>query len=313
MNPRALLWAPLCTVLFLNPCPSQEAAEASAPPKIYDEQADAGQQIAAALAKARKENRRVLIQWGANWCGWCHKLHTLCKENPDISRELMYEYEVVLVDVGNFNKNLDVAQKFGAEIKAIPFLTVLAADGSVIKNQETGSLEEGPNHVPERVLGFLEEHESSPLDAEDVLAAGLARAASEDKTAFVHIGAPWCGWCHRLEDFMAQPEIAAILQKDFVDVKIDQDRMVHGAEVAARLRENRPGGIPWFTFMNGEGEQLSTSDAPQGNCGYPANAWEIAHFMEMLTKAGKRITAQERQQIMLALYANAIEIYSPAR
>ena len=38
---------------------------------LYDESADAKQQIAAALAKAKRENRRVLIQWGGNWCSWC--------------------------------------------------------------------------------------------------------------------------------------------------------------------------------------------------------------------------------------------------
>ncbi len=44
------------------------AKEQSATKKadIYDESADARQQIADALASAKKENRRVLIQWGAN-------------------------------------------------------------------------------------------------------------------------------------------------------------------------------------------------------------------------------------------------------
>src|SRR5262249_28045802 len=44
-------------------------------PKIYDESADGSQQINDALTAARKEHEVVLLQFGANWCGWCHKLH----------------------------------------------------------------------------------------------------------------------------------------------------------------------------------------------------------------------------------------------
>src|SRR5207247_11322608 len=68
--------------------------------KVYDENADAKQQIAAALTKAKKDNKRVLIQWGGNWCPWCIKLHNLYKSDKDIARKLLYEYEVVFVDAG---------------------------------------------------------------------------------------------------------------------------------------------------------------------------------------------------------------------
>ncbi|HEX5008967.1 MAG TPA: DUF255 domain-containing protein, partial [Planctomycetota bacterium] len=83
---------------------AQDAAAGVAPapakaakPAIYDEQADAHQQIATALLHAQKENRRVLIQWGANWCGWCHLLHELCASDKDLAHELLYEYDRVLV------------------------------------------------------------------------------------------------------------------------------------------------------------------------------------------------------------------------
>src|SRR5262249_51297263 len=51
------------------------AKEAKSPPPIYDEKTDAQATIKDALASAKKENRRVLIQWGANWCPWCHRIH----------------------------------------------------------------------------------------------------------------------------------------------------------------------------------------------------------------------------------------------
>jgi len=74
--------------------------------KVYDETADVKKDIAAALYKAKKENKRVLIQWGGNWCGWCVKLHDLFEQNRKIARKIMYEYEVVYVDLGKINKNI---------------------------------------------------------------------------------------------------------------------------------------------------------------------------------------------------------------
>src|SRR3954469_3660648 len=60
-----------------QPAPEKAPKAKAAKAAIYDESADARKNIASALAKAKRENQRVLIQWGANWCGWCHMLHDL--------------------------------------------------------------------------------------------------------------------------------------------------------------------------------------------------------------------------------------------
>src|SRR6186713_1931255 len=67
-----------------KPAPKPEAAPAPIPAPIYDEKADGAEQIAAALARAKRENRRVLVQWGANWCVWCRALHGLFKGDEAI-------------------------------------------------------------------------------------------------------------------------------------------------------------------------------------------------------------------------------------
>jgi thiol-disulfide isomerase/thioredoxin len=59
----------------------------------------------------------VLIQWGANWCGWCHLLHEKFKSDPKLAHELMYEYDVVLIDIGKGDKNMDLAEGYGADLK----------------------------------------------------------------------------------------------------------------------------------------------------------------------------------------------------
>src|SRR5437899_2541719 len=144
------------------PAGEQPKAEPAKVEKIYDEAADAQQLIDAALAKAKKNNRRVLIQWGANWCGWCRMLHGTFATDKAIQKKLQYEYDVVLVDVGQFDKNMERASKLGADLKkhGLPYLTVLGADGKVVANQDTGELElkgEVKGHDPDKVMKFLTE------------------------------------------------------------------------------------------------------------------------------------------------------------
>ncbi len=160
---------------------------------LYDEKADAEADIAAALAKAKQNNRRVLIQWGANWCGWCYELEECFTKDRDVRRKLLYEYDLVHVEVGRFDKNLDLAEKYGADLKnnGLPFLTVLDGDGKVLANQETGSLEEGKAHDPKRVLGFLTSHEAEPWKADDLLKAALAEVRETNTRLLVTFGAPW--------------------------------------------------------------------------------------------------------------------------
>lgn len=271
---------------------------------IYDEKAGARAQIAGALAKARLENRRVLVQWGANWCGWCHLLHDKFEKDSKVRRKLMYEYDVVLVDIGRFDKHMDLAAQYGADLKGngVPFLTVLDADGKVLANQETSSLEaptpEGkPGHDGEKVLAFLTSHQAPYLHAETVLEKGLAAAKAGDKSVFLHFGAPWCGWCHRLEAWMAREDIAPVLERDFVDVKIDLDRMEGSKSVLARYNTKGATGIPWFALLSPSGEAIVTSDGPKGNVGCPYEDHEIAWFLEMLRKAARTLTAAEIERL----------------
>ncbi|MCX6560702.1 MAG: thioredoxin family protein [Candidatus Aminicenantes bacterium] len=292
---------------------AQQAAPQAAPiaPEgpIYDEKADAKADIAAALARAAKENRRVLIQWGGNWCGWCRLLHKLFNENQAIAKVLLYEYDVVMVDIGNFNKNLDVADRYnkayteGFKSAGVPYLTVLDGAGNVVANQDTNSLEAGQGHDPKKVVDFLVKNKAAYLDASVLLAKGLAEAKASGRRVFMHFGAPWCGWCKKLEAWMAQPEIAALLKKDFVDLKIDQDRTNGGLVMKRDYPGAEKSGIPWFAALDLDGKVVATSTDSGANTGFPANAGEIAAFGGFLEKSAKRLTAADIQTLLASLTA----------
>jgi thiol:disulfide interchange protein len=143
----ALLTSLLCGPVLAADTPSKAT--------LYDEKADGTNQIADALAVAKKENKRVLLQFGANWCGWCHRLHKLFQTDEKIAAKLKEAYVVVLVDV-NKGHNDDVDKRYGHPTQhGLPVIVILDAEGKAMVTQDTGKLEEGDHHDPAKVLAFL--------------------------------------------------------------------------------------------------------------------------------------------------------------
>jgi thiol-disulfide isomerase/thioredoxin len=271
---------------------------------IYNETADGRADVHAALQRAAYDHKHVLVKFGGNWCGWCYKLDDLFHSDPEIARLLDSEYEVVLVDV---NSNRELLNEFDPDGRhSYPWLTVLDGSGQVLVNQNTGDLERGPEHDPERVLSFLTEWQPKPLDAAEVLTSALADAGRQNKRALVHLGAPWCGWCRVLDTFLREHQ--EVIGLDYVDVKIDLTRMTNAAELAQRLRGGQEGGIPWAAILDADGATLITSDGPQGNIGYPFQPHEIEHFVAMLNQ-----TRQHLREEQVASLRQDLEQYAQTR
>jgi thiol-disulfide isomerase/thioredoxin len=283
--------------------PGSRPASRPKRPDLYDTKTDGKVLVDKALAKAAKLDKRVLLVWGGNWCGWCHKLHEHFAKERETGKLLFNEYEVAWIDVGDAKtkRNEDLLAGYVEKLQGVPYLTVLDSAGKVLTNQETGALEEGDHHDAAKVKAFLEKWRVPPKDADTVFADALAKAKAESKLVFFHVSAPWCGYCHKLEEFAAKPEIAKILGADFVMLKIDNERMTHGADVEKRLRTEKSSGIPWIAFLDADGKKLATGDGPKGNIGCPWEPQEIAWFMGMLRKVRNRMTEEQLVELEAAL------------
>lgn len=97
------------------------------------------------------------------------------------------------VDIGRWDKNLDLAATYGAAFKdkGVPYLTILDAEGKVLANQETGALEEGDHHDPKKVLELLAKHRAPYLKAAELVSAARKQAVEQKKNLFLVFGAPW--------------------------------------------------------------------------------------------------------------------------
>lgn len=143
----------LATALFAEP----EYPKSG--PDIYDPQADGVELIAKAVTEAQSAKKHVLLDFGANWCPWCHKLHTLFTTNKAVAAALERDYVVVMIDVNmrkGVKRNANVNERYGNPInEGLPVLVVLDSEGIPLVTQETGALENGPDHDPAKVLAFL--------------------------------------------------------------------------------------------------------------------------------------------------------------
>ena len=67
---------------------------ATAADSLYHPKADARKEIALAVAKARAQNKQVLIQAGGNWCGWCIEFNRFVTKDTSLNSIIQSNYIV---------------------------------------------------------------------------------------------------------------------------------------------------------------------------------------------------------------------------
>jgi thiol:disulfide interchange protein len=123
---------------------------------IYSETANPEQDIAAGMAEARRNHKRVLLDFGGDWCGDCQVLDIYFHQAPN-DQLLNKNFVLVHVWIGHMDTNLDVAQKYGVPInRGVPALAVLTPQGKVLYSQATGQFADMRHMEPGSVTEFLD-------------------------------------------------------------------------------------------------------------------------------------------------------------
>src|SRR5215469_15611579 len=122
-------------------------------PNLYRADVNAQAEITQTLSEAGKEHKRVLLVFGANWCGDCYALDYGFHQ-PNIEPLLNANFKVVHVDVGRYDRNRDLAQKYQVDLeKGIPSLAVISPQGAVVYS--TAQFERARLMSEEDVIQFL--------------------------------------------------------------------------------------------------------------------------------------------------------------
>ena len=122
---------------------------------LYSETADPAADIKAGLAQAKREHKRVILDFGGDWCGDCQVLYIYFHDKtnaPLIARHFI----IVPIFIGQMDRNLDVAKKYSVPVeKGVPALAVLDAHGKLLYSQQTGQFGHMRDMSSKSVTEFL--------------------------------------------------------------------------------------------------------------------------------------------------------------
>ena len=147
MKTRFALLSPLLAVLF--------AASAVAAPDIYPAPEQAPADVTAALQTASATHRRIVLDFGGNWCPDCRVLDHYFHDGANLAL-LEASFVLVHVNIGRVDRNLDIAERYEIPLKkGVPALAVLDTDGTLLFSQKGGEFEAMRGMQSSAVTEFL--------------------------------------------------------------------------------------------------------------------------------------------------------------
>ena len=121
-------------------------------PHLYSESANPATDISAAVARASREHKRILLDFGGNWCGDCQVLDIYYHQSPNA--ELLAKYFILVhVNIGHMDQHVDIARKYNVPItKGVPALAVLDSHGKLLYAEHQKEFEHA---TPSAITDFL--------------------------------------------------------------------------------------------------------------------------------------------------------------
>jgi thiol:disulfide interchange protein len=121
----------------------------------YDPEREPAVDLALSLHVAQETKKRILLQVGGEWCGWCHKLDAYIAEHSAVSSAINDSFVIMKVNYSDENKNEAFLSQY-PQIPGYPHLYVLESDGTLLHSQNTVELEERSSYNEAALLAFVE-------------------------------------------------------------------------------------------------------------------------------------------------------------
>ena len=126
---------------------------------IYPDPAQAKADLAAALKIAATTHKRILLDFGGNWCPDCQVLD-IYFHDPANRSILEAKFVLVHVNIGHMDANLDIARQYAVPLsRGVPALAVLSENGKLLYSQKGGEFEAMSRMELSAVTKFLKQWE----------------------------------------------------------------------------------------------------------------------------------------------------------
>jgi len=141
--------------------PAQEIAELAELPDsalvdVYDLARNPAEDLKQAILIAQKEDKRIMLELGGDWCIWCRFMDKFYKTHADILQFRADNYVLVKVNVSAENMNKEFLSQF-PDAAGYPHIYILDSDGTFLHSQDTAELEDGADsYLPEVFMAFLQ-------------------------------------------------------------------------------------------------------------------------------------------------------------
>ncbi len=137
-------------------CSLSVALPAIALPDIYPAPEQAQADLTAALKEAAAQHRRVIVDFGGNWCTDCHVLDNYMHDA--VNQPLVdANFFVVHVNVGRIDQNLDIAERYGIPLtRGVPAIAVLSSHGELLYSQTGGEFKDMRHMDSSALTEFLQ-------------------------------------------------------------------------------------------------------------------------------------------------------------
>lgn len=131
----------------------------------YDPRRDPSRDLSAAIAEARRDQKRVLLEVGGNWCGWCRELDHFVGSDSRLADALHCAFVVVRVNTSPENPNAKFLAAY-PEIPGYPYFFVLDDAGALLASVDTDSFLRGESYDRAKMLAFIRKWTQSRPDSE---------------------------------------------------------------------------------------------------------------------------------------------------
>jgi thioredoxin-related protein len=122
----------------------------------YDPARDVFADFKMAQSDAKAENKLILLEFGGDWCIWCHRLDRFFTEHEDLSNGLSDVFIVLKVNVSEDTPNEKFISQF-SKITGYPHFIITDSSGKEIGVKNTGTLEEGKSYSVKKLKVFIEQ------------------------------------------------------------------------------------------------------------------------------------------------------------